>query len=195
MSIRKLTDDLNIISSLSNRPTENSEELKAKFDEAGRIIKKYLNEVLTADTEAEIEDRVQTATNLINQTITDLETSVQDSISTLNTEITQTMEELKEEIKATTLSYTGFEVTSNSVSYNLSAGKSISSTQTTIKEGYYPLGIVGHSNSNISCDIRRSYLSSSSAGTAVMTYFIQNEDYGNSRSGTYTYYILWVKVS
>lgn len=199
MNLPKLTDDLNIISSLANRPPQAPDELKKEFDKAGNIIKNFLNDIfigtLETEVDSEIEGKVQSAVNLVNKTIEDLEKSVQQSIGALNEEINQTILELKEEIKTTTLNYTGFEITSNSINYNLSQGQSISSTQTTNKEGYLPLGIVGHNNTNISCDIRKSYLSTRDTGKAVTTYFIQNEDYGNPRSGTYTYYILWVKVS
>lgn len=50
MGLEYLNEDLNIISSLSNRPSETEpdeltpQEFKAKFDEAANIIKRYINE-------------------------------------------------------------------------------------------------------------------------------------------------------
>lgn len=49
MSLSKLTENLNIISNLPDKPTETSEELKAKFDEAVNIIKEYINSELTTE--------------------------------------------------------------------------------------------------------------------------------------------------
>lgn len=205
MSIRKLTDNLNIISSLADRPTETTANLKARFDEAGNMIKNYLNEVLITDTETEIEERVESATNLINQTISDLETSVQTSITTLNDEVSQTIESLKEEIKATTLNYTGFEITSHdSGTLNHGNGGAVTKTITATKPDYYPLAIVGfkstsinhYNNSSMGACIQELYLSEVSSGSCKIT----GKNYvGNNSawtySSTFTAYVLWVKIS
>lgn len=50
-NLSKFTEDLNIIYKLANQPTQNADELKKKFDEAGNKIKDYINEVLTAEIE------------------------------------------------------------------------------------------------------------------------------------------------
>lgn len=198
MSIRKMTDDLNIISSLSNRPTETSEALKAKFDEAGNLIKTYLNDILTADTEKEIGEKVSEVKTQIEGTIEELKTEVEGSITKLTEETEETLTTFKSEIEEsleTTLSYSGFEITSHAIQYSLAGGASRTATQTISKDGYFPLGIVGEDNTSVSCDIRRAYLSTRNSGSAVCSYSIHNEDYGNSRSGTYTYYVLWAKIS
>ena len=53
MALTRLTDDLDIISVLDNEPNDvgglSADEFKAKFDKAGNIIKKYINEVLLAE--------------------------------------------------------------------------------------------------------------------------------------------------
>lgn len=46
MALPELTDNLNIVQSLPNKPTQEANELKIKFDEAGNIIKVYINETL-----------------------------------------------------------------------------------------------------------------------------------------------------
>lgn len=51
MSLTKLTDNLNSIQSLPNKPSQEPEALKAKFDESANLIKKYINEVLTKEIE------------------------------------------------------------------------------------------------------------------------------------------------
>lgn len=57
MALTKLTEDLDIISKLSDEPNDSdgltAAQLKAKFDEAGNKIKTYLNSVLTEELQAE----------------------------------------------------------------------------------------------------------------------------------------------
>jgi hypothetical protein len=58
MAITPMTDDLNIIAALPDEPTEEggmtNAQLKAKFDEAGNIIKGYINDTLIPDVHDEI---------------------------------------------------------------------------------------------------------------------------------------------
>lgn len=191
MSIRKMTDDLNIISSLPNRPTETAEELKARFDEASNLIKNYINDILTEDAEKEIGEKASEITSAVNNTIENLRTSTEESINNLKEELES---EFQEGI-SNTLNYAGFQVTNHSVSFSIGAGEITSSTQVTNKPGYYPLGIVGHANTSIACNVQRVYLSKRGAESATCAYLIHNEDYGNPASGTFTYYILWAKIS
>jgi len=57
MALPLMKDDLNIIQKLDDEPNDvgglSAEELKAKFDEAGNAIKKYLNETLIPQLDAE----------------------------------------------------------------------------------------------------------------------------------------------
>lgn len=56
MALQKLTKDMQIITKLDDEPNDvgglTADELKAKFDEAGEIIKSYLNDVLLKQLEA-----------------------------------------------------------------------------------------------------------------------------------------------
>ena len=56
MALPELTENLNIIQSLPNKPTEEASELKIKFDKAGNIIKVYLNDTLLPAIETSIND-------------------------------------------------------------------------------------------------------------------------------------------
>ena len=56
MALPQLTENLNIIQSLPNKPTEEANELKIKFDEAGNIIKVYLNDILLPAIETLVSD-------------------------------------------------------------------------------------------------------------------------------------------
>lgn len=58
MSLTKLTENLNKVSSLPDRPTLQSDELKAIFDEAGNTIKNYINEILTEEIEKLVNNTV-----------------------------------------------------------------------------------------------------------------------------------------
>lgn len=54
MSLTKLTDNLNIIQALPDKPTNTATELKQKFDEASNKIKTYINETLTGEIDTEL---------------------------------------------------------------------------------------------------------------------------------------------
>ena len=56
MALPQLTENLNIVQSLPNKPTQEASELKIKFDEAGNIIKVYLNDTLLPAIEKIIGD-------------------------------------------------------------------------------------------------------------------------------------------
>lgn len=51
MSITKLTQNVEVISTLPDAPTQTAAELKAKFDEGSSIIKNYLNNSLIEELE------------------------------------------------------------------------------------------------------------------------------------------------
>lgn len=57
MAYERLTDDLDIISGLVDEPNDtgglSAEELKAKFDEAGNIIKHYINDIFLPEIEGQ----------------------------------------------------------------------------------------------------------------------------------------------
>jgi hypothetical protein len=46
MKLNKFTEDMRIISKLSDNPTETASELKAKFDESGIKIQNFINEMI-----------------------------------------------------------------------------------------------------------------------------------------------------
>ena len=69
MSLTKLTANLNNISSLPDKPTLQSDELKALFDEAGNVIKEYLNEVLTDEVEKLVSDTVKANKTTVENTL------------------------------------------------------------------------------------------------------------------------------
>lgn len=54
MSLTKLTENLNNVSNLSDKPSLQADELKAVFDKAGNTIKDYINETLTEDINKEL---------------------------------------------------------------------------------------------------------------------------------------------
>ena len=52
MGFKRLDANLNIHQSLPDKPTLTAEELKEKFDEAGNVIKDYINNIFLAELEA-----------------------------------------------------------------------------------------------------------------------------------------------
>ena len=58
MGFTKLTKDMAVIAALDNEPNDvgglTAEELKGKFDEAGKAVQQYLNEVLVKELEKSV---------------------------------------------------------------------------------------------------------------------------------------------
>lgn len=79
MSLTKLTENLNKISSLPEKPTLPADELQAIFDEAGNIIKDYINETLTGEIEALINTTVQANRTTVENVLTS--TSITNALS------------------------------------------------------------------------------------------------------------------
>lgn len=70
MALTKLTDNLNSIQSLPNKPSLEADELKAEFDKAGNLIKAYINEILTKEIESLITNTVETAKIIVENVLT-----------------------------------------------------------------------------------------------------------------------------
>lgn len=79
MSLPKLTENLNKVSSLPEKPTLQSDELQAVFDEAGNVIKEYINNVLTGAIETLINTTVQANKTNVENTLTS--TSITNALS------------------------------------------------------------------------------------------------------------------
>lgn len=97
MSLTKFTGNTNAISELPDTPTLTSEELKAKFDEAGANIKKYINETLTEEIEQSISNEKTTLQKTISNTKAELNNTIaQLDSSTLKFTVIEEFEEVKE---------------------------------------------------------------------------------------------------
>ena len=70
MSLTKLTENLNKVGSLPDKPTIQSAELKAVFDEAGNVIKDYLNEILTVEIEKLVSDTAKANKTTVENILT-----------------------------------------------------------------------------------------------------------------------------
>lgn len=70
MALTKLTDNLNSIQSLPNKPSLEADELKAEFDKAGNLIKEYINEILTEEIESLINTTVESAKIIVENVLT-----------------------------------------------------------------------------------------------------------------------------
>lgn len=70
MALTKLTDNLNNVQSLANKPPLEAEELKAVFDKSGNSIKDYINEILTEEIEALITSTVESAKIIVENVLT-----------------------------------------------------------------------------------------------------------------------------
>lgn len=75
MSLPKLTENLNKVSSLPEKPTLQSDELQAVFDEAGNVIKEYINDTLTGAIEQSITSTVQANKTTVENVLTSTSTT------------------------------------------------------------------------------------------------------------------------
>ena len=75
MALTKLTDNLNNIQSLANKPSLEAEELKAEFDKSSNLIKAYINEILTEEIEALISSTVESAKVIVENVLTSTSTT------------------------------------------------------------------------------------------------------------------------
>ena len=73
VQLRKLTDDLNKVQALADQPTITSSELKATFDEAGNIIKDYINNILLED----LQDMLDEVGNIDTKVATAMQTKLE----------------------------------------------------------------------------------------------------------------------
>lgn len=110
-------------------------------------------------------------------------TNVQEAIDEVNTKV----DNINIDISGS------FATNTTSITKTISAGGSLTDkTGAVTKAGYYPIGIVGYDKTEFSLD--RYYLSDIASGTCKVSYKLVNGDAGNQRTGTITWYILWVKI-
>ena len=91
MNLQKLNENLNIHQSWPDNPILTSEDLKKKFDEAGNVIKKFLNDLLIPDIESKVPEEI---TSQIKVAVGKLEKKIED----LKKEFGEDLETFKEQI-------------------------------------------------------------------------------------------------
>ena len=66
MNITRFANDLSVISQLSDTPALTPAELKAKFDESGKVTQDYINNSLIPEIEEELKQVEDNMPNVIN---------------------------------------------------------------------------------------------------------------------------------
>lgn len=203
----KLETDLNYISSLADQPAMATAELKAEFDKAGNTIKDFINNILEDEITANIAACLASAKAYTDSSVGAISLEAE-GIAYDNSESglqADNVQDAIDEIKATTdsilttanekIKYSDFEVTRESITLTFTPAQKKSGAITANKSGYYPLGLVGETNTQEAIDIRHASITVRAEGTATINYLFQNEDYGNNRTATIGLDILWVKIS
>lgn len=221
LNLTEFTKNVNAHQSLPAQPSLTSNELKQAWDKPASDIKDYLNNSLITELEEQfagaVDDEIDAKTSAIvaqantyadevgTSTLSSAKsytdgkiTTVNNSISSLNGTI-NTLSNTVSGLNTTTgkkTVYGDFAVSTVSDSNrSIAADKDYTGTITATKSGYYPLGIVGmNSQSIVWFELHRYQLTSRSSGSATVTYQARNKDWQNSRTGTFTFDILWVKV-
>lgn len=188
--MNKLTENLNIIQNLSNQPTENAEELKRAFDEAGNIIKNYLNEVVEPAVSG-IEGNYTTTEMLstfkkdINKTLEDLQKNINETIQGQIDDLTDSADK-----KAV---YSDFIVENKSIHYVRTQSQGGAVTGTFSKSGYKPLGLVGHYYTNIySATQNGAYVTAIDDTNISIQGYVARGNTGGTTEGDLIVSILWV---
>ena len=75
MSLTKLTENLNKVGSLANRPTLQPEDLKKIFDESDNIIKDFINEILIPEIEKLVSDTAKANKTTVENVLTSTSTT------------------------------------------------------------------------------------------------------------------------
>lgn len=102
MSLTKLTENLNKISSLPKRPTLTPEALQMIFDEAVNIIKDYINNTLTGEVETLINTTVQANKTTVENILTS--TSIANALSSAQGKVLKDLVDGLESSKQKTIS-------------------------------------------------------------------------------------------
>ena len=213
--MEKFTEDLNIIRSLPDNPALTSDEFKSKFDEAGKKIKEYLNNIVgpeieskageaemtqlnkkiddsLAELESEVNTALETLTASVNKSISDMQTSLNSSVSSLNTNVGKKT------------SYGDFLITRNSFQSQSGGIVSTSSRNADLyhsvsQSGYYPIALVGvrGTSTEDKFDYRHGYLSNQANGSCIAHWIFTNNEGGSFNANDLPaceIEILWVKV-
>lgn len=188
MSIARLTENLNIIQMLSDRPIQNATDLKSEFDEAAGIIKTYLNDVVAPGI-----DNVESIANSKLGT-----TEFEKLKGELNGKIEEKIQKLDEillKIQNTATSYEDFVVETKTIPYSVTQSETKNLSGTYDKTGYKPLGIVGHYYSNLyGGTANGAYVSDLTNTQITVKGTVARGNTGGTTAGNLFVNILWMKI-
>ena len=201
--MEKLTDDLNIISSLPENPALTSSEFRAKFDEAGKIIKNYINNIVepaVTNAENNISNKADMAQ--LNEISNNLSTSMEQFKNEVNTELETQGNSLGELVEKAT-QYGDVSITETpTYTINHGHGGVKTHTATITKAGYFPLCIAGfvsegvnEYHNSISPALLDLYLTETKIGSCKVNARLEVSNNSNwNYHSMYKARILWVKV-
>ena len=193
--MEKFTEDLNIIRSLPDNPALTSDEFRSKFDEAGKKIKEYLNNIVGPEIESKAGEEELTQLNTkINNSLTELEGAVNQAISELTTEVNKSLNSVSSTANSKT-NYSDFVVTTHSIHYVRTQSQGDAVTGSFTNDGYKPLGLVGHYYTNIySATCNGARVTSINDTSIAVQGYVARGNTGGTTEGDLVVNILWVKV-
>ena len=198
--MEKFTEDLNIIRSLPDNPALTSDEFRSKFDEAGKKIKEYINNILGPEVESKAgEAELNQLNTKINASLTELESAVNSTIGELTSSVNASLQSISGTANSKT-SYGDLIVTQQNIALqtDIQYGRA-TNTATMYKSGYKPLAVVGtylpyDYNQQWTLEQYRITSSSNGSGTVSVTGQAGKADGNKTYSVTVTLDILWIKV-
>ena len=194
--MEKFTEDLNIIRSLPDNPALTSDDFRSKFDEAGKKIKEYLNNIVIPEIESKAGKSEMTQLNKkIDESLAELEGNVNSAIEELTTSVNTSLQSITKTANSKT-SYGDFVVTTHSIAYSCSQSEGKSLTETYTNSGHKPLGLVGHYYTNIYSATCNGARATSINDTSISVQgYVARGNTGGTTAGELILNILWVKVN
>lgn len=109
-----------------------------------------------------------------------------------STNVQEAIEEIQEEFGSISIK-DSFKVTTHS--FNITGHNDVSGTRSFSEAGYYPLGVVGYSNSNSTWfTVMTLQLTNLNNGSTTLSYKVHSGDNTVDRTTTLGLNILWVKI-
>ena len=203
--MQTLDANLNFISTLPDKPSISTAELKREFDKAGNTIKDYINNIqipeltqFQANIETSVSTQISGLRTELEGSMSTLQTTLEGEMSTLETNLNNSMTTLRNDVTSAVsgkVASGDFVITQHTQGVEPSYGYNYETRSTTAtNSGYKALGCVGWTIAQDIGNIRVDGVRTTAIGNGTCT--IELRTFGNTgdrNHGTFTLSILWVK--
>lgn len=203
--MQTLDANLNFISTLPDKPSISTAELKREFDKAGNTIKDYINNIqipeltqFQTNIETTISTQIGGLRTELEEDMTTLQTTLEGEMTGLSTNLNSAMNQLRSDVESSIGGKVGsgdFVITTHNQDVEPSYGYNYETRNTTATNSdYKALGCVGWTVTNNVGDVRVYGVRTTAVGNGTCT--IELKTWGNTsgrNNATFNLSILWVK--